>query len=267
VNQATPTIALATSATSAFVLNPVIFTATIASTAGTPTGTVAFYDGMALLSTESMTAGVATYQTSALLAGTHSITAVYSGDTNFLTETSSALSQVIENFTIGTPGGTSSVTANPGGQAVYTFTVTPPAGTTFAGPISFSVTGLPTGATAAFAPTTVPAGAGVTTVTMTVTLPATAALRPAEKPFGGGTLPVALGLILLPFAGKLRRAARAWKGTVCLLVIGVAMAAGLTSCGGSGGGGSSSTPQNYMLTVTATAGSLSNSFTVGLEVE
>jgi len=150
VNQATPTIALATSATSAFVLNPVIFTATIASTAGTPTGTVAFYDGMALLSTESMTAGVATYQTSALLAGTHSITAVYSGDTNFLTETSSALSQVIENFTICTPGGTSSVTANPRGQAVYTFTVTPPMGATFAGPISFSVTGLPTGATAAF---------------------------------------------------------------------------------------------------------------------
>jgi hypothetical protein len=279
VNKAAPTIALATSASPAYVLNPVLFTATVSSAAGTPTGTVAFYDGTTLLSTSSMTSGVATYQTSALLAGTHSITAVYSGDTNFLTETSSALSQVIENFTIGATGGTSSVTANPGGQAVYTFTVTPPSGTTFAGPISFSVTGLPTGATATFSPTTVPAGAGATPVTMTVTLASSAAMRPAERPFpgrpfGGGA--VALGLVLipfvgLPFAGRLRRTPRGLKGMVCLVVLGgasLALMAGLSGCGGSGGGGSSTPPpQNYVLTVTATAGSLSNTFAVGLVVE
>jgi hypothetical protein len=271
VSKATPAIALATSSISAYVLNPVIFTATVTSSAGAPTGTVAFYDGITLLSTESMTSGIATYQTSALLAGTHTITAVYSGDTNFGTVTSSALSQVIENFTIGSSGGTSSITANPGAQAVYTFTVTPPTGTTFAGPITFSVTGMPTGATAAFAPATVPAGAGTTTVTMTVTLPASAAVRPEEKPFPRGGLPVvALGLLLLPFAGRLRRTARGLKGTVCLVFVGLALAAGLTSCGGGaggGGGGSSTPPQNYVLTVTASAGSLSNTFAVGLVVE
>jgi hypothetical protein len=268
VNKATPTIALATSAASAFVLNPVIFTATVTSAAGTPTGSVTFSDGTTVLGTATMASGMATYTTSALLAGTHSITAVYSGDTNFATLSSSALSQVIENFTIGSSGGTSSVTANPGGQAVYTFTVTPPTGTTFAGPISFSVTGLPTGATAAFSPATVPAGAGTTSVIMTVTLPASASVRPAEKPFPGGALPIALGLILLPFAGRLRRTARGLKRTVCLLAIELALAAGLTSCGGSGGGGGSSPPpQNYVLTVTASAGSLSNTFGVGLVVE
>jgi hypothetical protein len=269
VNKATPTIALATSASSAYVLNPVIFTATVASPAGTPSGTVAFYDGMALLGTESMTSGVATYQTSALLAGTHSITAVYSGDTNFLAATSSALSQVIENFTIGASGGTSSVTASPGGQAVYTFTVTPPSGTTFAGPITFSVTGLPAGASATFSPMTVAAGAGATTVTMTVTLAASAAVRTADRPFSGGALPlVALGLVLLPFAGRVRRAARGLKGMVCLLVLGaasVALVSGLSGCGGSGS--NNPPPENYTLTVTASAGSLSNTFAVGLVVE
>lgn len=278
VNKATPTIALATSATPAYVLNPVIFTATVSSPAGTPTGTVAFYDGMALLSTNSMTSGVATYQTSALPAGTHSITAVYSGDSNFLTVTSSALSQVIENFTLATSGGTSSATASPGGQAIYTFTVTPPTGTTFAGPISFSVTGLPTGASATFSPATIAAGAGATTETMTVTLAADSAALPAErpfpgKPFGGGAIPVALGLVLLPFAGlplagRVRRVARGLKEMVCLLVFGAASLAlmvGLSGCGGSGS--SNPPPQNYTLTVTATAGSLSNTFSVGLVVE
>ncbi len=214
---------------------------------------------------------MATYTTSALLAGTHTITAVYSGDTNFGAVTSSAHSQLIENITIGSSGATSSVTANPGGQAVYTFTLTPPTGTTFAGPISFGVTGLPTGATAAFTPATVPSGAGTTTVTMTVTLPASAAVRPEEKPFPGGGLPVvAFGLLLLPFSGKVRRAARGWKGMVGLVMIGLALAAGLTAFGGGscgGGGGSSNPPQNYILTVTATAGSLSNTFAVGLVVE
>jgi hypothetical protein len=52
---------------------------------GTP-----FTDGTVTLSS-----GVATFSTSSLAVGTQSITAVYSGDTNFTTSTSSALSQVV----------------------------------------------------------------------------------------------------------------------------------------------------------------------------
>ena len=86
-----------------------------------------------------------------------------------------------------------------------------------------------------------------------------------------GVLPVALGLILLPFGFRMRRRVRGWACTVWLLIIGVALAAGVTACGGggsgSGVGGSSTPPQNYVLTVTATAGSLSNTFALGLAVE
>lgn len=62
----------------------VTFTATVTSTAGTPTGTVQFKDGGANLgSPQTLNAGVATFATSTLTTGVHAITADYSGDVNF----------------------------------------------------------------------------------------------------------------------------------------------------------------------------------------
>ena len=63
-------------------------TATVSSS-GIATGTVSFYDGAALLGTASVSAGVATFTTSAFAVGTHSLTAVYSGDSSFSGSTSS----------------------------------------------------------------------------------------------------------------------------------------------------------------------------------
>jgi uncharacterized repeat protein (TIGR01451 family) len=67
----------------------VTFTATVTSTAGTPTGTVQFKDGGANLGAPQALngSGVATFSTSSLVAGVHVITADYSGDSNFLTST------------------------------------------------------------------------------------------------------------------------------------------------------------------------------------
>jgi len=65
----------------------VTFTATVIGVApatGTPTGTVTFYDGNTVLGTVAVKSSKATYNTSALTAGSHTITAVYSGDTNFI---------------------------------------------------------------------------------------------------------------------------------------------------------------------------------------
>jgi hypothetical protein len=270
VNKATPGITLAASASSAYVTNSVTFTATLSSSASAPTGTVSFYDGTTMLGSGTLSAGVATYSTSSLAAGSHSITAIYSGDSNFLAVTSSITTETIENFTIGVPtGGATTATASPGGQATYSFAVNPPSGATFAGPITFTVTGLPAGATATFSPNPVPAGAGNTTVTMTVTVPSTAEAEPLNSPFSGGALPAALGLILLPFAGRVRRMSRRSKGTVCLMVLVIGGAVFASGCGGGSGGGGSSTPQpqSYTLTVTGTSGSLSNNFTVTLTVE
>ncbi|MGZ8848021.1 MAG: Calx-beta domain-containing protein, partial [Pyrinomonadaceae bacterium] len=64
------------------------FTATVSSGAGTPTGTVQFKDnGNNLGAPVALAGGVAQFTTSALTVGTHTITADYSGDVNFLVST------------------------------------------------------------------------------------------------------------------------------------------------------------------------------------
>jgi len=71
----------------------VTFTATVSGPLGPPTGTVTFKDGSTVLGTNTLSGGTATFATNALSIGAHSITAVYSGDPNFLTSTSSVLTQ------------------------------------------------------------------------------------------------------------------------------------------------------------------------------
>jgi CSLREA domain-containing protein len=100
----------------------VMFTATVTSTVGTPSGSVQFYaDGSALGSPVALSNGQASLSTSALAVGTHPITATYSGDTNHNGSTSNTIDHVVN------PADTTTTIAsalNPSivGQAV-TFTV------------------------------------------------------------------------------------------------------------------------------------------------
>jgi hypothetical protein len=76
----------------------VTFTATVAPVspgAGTPTGTVEFEEGTTDLGSGTLTNGVATFSTATLATGSNAITAVYSGDSNFLTSTSATLTQTV----------------------------------------------------------------------------------------------------------------------------------------------------------------------------
>lgn len=74
----------------------VTFTATVAGTGATPTGSVNFMDGGTSLGSISLDdSGTATFTTSSLSAGSHTITAVYGGDTNFAGSTSAALTQTV----------------------------------------------------------------------------------------------------------------------------------------------------------------------------
>jgi hypothetical protein len=68
----------------------VTFTATFTDTGAT--GTVTFKDGETILGSATLSNGTATYTTSTLSAGSHSITAVYDGDANFAGSTSSDVS-------------------------------------------------------------------------------------------------------------------------------------------------------------------------------
>jgi hypothetical protein len=77
----------------------VTLTATVSAVgpgSGTPAGTVQFYDGTTLLGSHGLTSGVAAFVTTKLATGTDSITAVYVASADYLTSTSSALSQVVD---------------------------------------------------------------------------------------------------------------------------------------------------------------------------
>jgi Astacin (Peptidase family M12A)/Bacterial Ig-like domain (group 3)/MBG domain (YGX type)/Chitobiase/beta-hexosaminidase C-terminal domain len=92
----------ATSTTATSSANPstfgstVSFTATVTSSGNSATGSVSFKDGLTVLGTGSLNgSGVATFTTSALAVGTHSITAVYAGDGSNVGSTSAALTQTV----------------------------------------------------------------------------------------------------------------------------------------------------------------------------
>jgi hypothetical protein len=75
-------------------------------------------------------------------------------------------------------------------------------GTTFPDAITFSVTGLPTGATATFSPATTAAGSAVTPVTLTIQTANTTTAARSEQPTPGNPLaPCSTGLPAVAAAG------------------------------------------------------------------
>ncbi len=100
VNQAATTTTLSSSANPSILNGLVTFTANVsvvAPGAGTPTGSTVFNDGSNVLATVAInSSGQATFSTSSLVAGPHSITAAYSGDSNFAGSSPASLNQSIQ---------------------------------------------------------------------------------------------------------------------------------------------------------------------------
>jgi hypothetical protein len=257
----TPVITVNTSPNPVFADAPVTLTASLPSYASAETGTMTFYSGTTALGTANVSGGSATLTTTSLAAGTQSITAAYSGDANYAPATSSGISETVQDFTLAFAGGNGTVTAQPGGQATYSLVVTPTNGALLPAAVTLSASNLPLGMTASFSPATITAGSAATTVTMTITLPGKTANERPRSPFGGGALPVALGLILLPFVRRMRKARARLARLMVLLAIGAALAVGFTGCG------AKINPQNFTFSVTAASGTLSHSLTPGLTVE
>ncbi len=92
VQQTPASVVLNTASTSLLQGFGAVFTATIITPTGIPTGSVLFKDGTAVLGTADVdSSGKANYSTAALPAGNHIITAAYSGDANYLAAVSSNL--------------------------------------------------------------------------------------------------------------------------------------------------------------------------------
>jgi len=260
--------------------NSVTFTATVNGTYAVPTGVVTFFDGASSLGSAAVDgAGNASFTTSLLSVGSHSITAVYDGSASYTSSGSGVLNQVVDDFSLTVPGGTSStptVTAQPGGVAIFTFTLSPIGSPTFLAPITLTASGLPPGATTVFSPSTISAGAGPTVVTLTVTLPQIGWL---SMPFAGhsssGSMlarftapvaaPFALALLLLPFAGRMRRSRTRLRIILPLLLLLAALgtAIGISGCGS----GTVAGAQSYNVIVNANSGALTHSTAFTLKIQ
>jgi alpha-tubulin suppressor-like RCC1 family protein len=116
----------------------VTLTATVSSGGGTPGGSVTFSDSVnGVLGTGTLSGGVATLSTAALSAGGHTITATYSGDTDFLTSAGT------KTFTVNQASSTTLVSASPAspstfGQSVTLTATVSSGGGTPTGTVSFS---------------------------------------------------------------------------------------------------------------------------------
>jgi hypothetical protein len=73
----------------------VTFKASVTTSAGTPSGSVTFLDGSAVLGTQPLTAGQASLSTGSLAVGPHAITAEYLGDADHLGSTSAVVTQTV----------------------------------------------------------------------------------------------------------------------------------------------------------------------------
>jgi hypothetical protein len=274
--------------------NPVLaqtaitFTATVSAALGTPTGAVTFLDGTTALGQGALTGLVATLSTSSLAAGSHAITAVYGGDTNFAASTSSVLTQSVLNFSLTSTSGTgsgggspiTSQTAAPGGTATYPLLIAPTAGISFPAPVVLTVSGMPPGATAAVTPSpwtqltstswSFPAQTPMGALSLAIELPPSSAHLDRQNLPNRSVPPVVLGILLLPFAGRLRALRKRLPGVrspLLLLAAGLGALAALTGCGATSGLFGPQQQQTYTVTVTAVSGTLSHSTTLTLTVK
>ncbi len=94
VNQLGPTVSLVSNLNPSVFEQNVTFKVTVTNSSHTPTGSVNFYDGATFLGNVALAGDSALISSAALTAGSHTIKAVYSGDSNFKSD-SSSVTQVV----------------------------------------------------------------------------------------------------------------------------------------------------------------------------
>ncbi len=227
-------------------------TATLTPTGtNTPNGTITIYDGTTALASGALSGGALGFglSISSLAVGTHSITAVYSGDGYNAGSTSAILNQVIQAPTFNfTNTGSASHTVLAGQTTMtYTFLATPTSASTFAGAVTFGCAFSPTDTTltssqcsysvnggTSSSSATIPAGSSASTVAMTITTtgPNTGTGSQLRRRADNRSpwLPLALplaGIVVAGFAGR-----KVWKHSaiagllVSLLLLGLLLACG-----------------------------------------
>jgi sugar lactone lactonase YvrE len=127
VNKLSTTTSLTSSPNPSTFGGPVTLTATVAPSSAT--GSVQFFNGGTLLGSANLSSGQAQFTTTALPAGTDSLTASYAGDANNAASVSSARLQTVNKVNSSTTLTASPSSSNVGQTVTFTATVTPAAAT------------------------------------------------------------------------------------------------------------------------------------------
>jgi sugar lactone lactonase YvrE len=293
ISKDTTVTSLGTSATSVNSTTQVTLTATVSNQTAysivfIPTGSVTFFNTVGTVTTQigagqiNPATGIATYVTTFAVVGSstnNSVTAVYSGDTDFVTSTSAPLviTSGTPTFTL-TPGTKSSLTVAPGQSGLMSFTLTPAYG--YNGIITFSCAGASASVSCSFSPSSISPNGSTTPILVAATFNTTQSVSPQSfnrRPsgiLGSSKLPFTLaaipGFALLFGVSRLRRKLLRSYGFLLFAVL-CLCGLGLTGCGGI-----NSTPGtpagNETITVVATGtggsfASVTEQFNVSLTVQ
>jgi sugar lactone lactonase YvrE len=250
ITQAATTSAVTASPTVVYAGSQITLTATVRSnTTGTPTGFVTFFSNNAVLGTSGLTNGTASYITSkTLTTGLYSITASYTGDTNFFGSTSAITTITISppDFTLTTSA--TALTVQQGQSATATLTVTPING--FSQDVVFACSNLPLEASCSYAPATVNPGSGPVTSVFTITTRSTTTASVVGSSPWTLSGAAAFAVMLFCFTGRWRD--RRFRGRLLLMLWAAALT--LLPLAGCGSGSTSTVPVTPigMTTITVT---------------
>ena len=135
-----PTLTLAASPNPVNVTQTVTLTLTATAGTGTPSGTVVFYDGATALSgnVSLNSGGVASFSTTALTPGSHSLSVQYAGDANNIAAQSNTVTETVNQLSTTTTIASSNSTVNAGVPVTFTATVTNTTGPVPTGTVQFT---------------------------------------------------------------------------------------------------------------------------------
>jgi len=269
VGKGNPTVAINPPNTTFVVSQPGNLVAAVSPTGPiNATGTVQFLDGGVNLGTPAtVSAGQATLSATFQTAGTHSITAHYSGDGTYNAANAAAISVPVAGpFSLGgaAAGGTSQ-TVVAGQTATYNLVASANQGG-FTGNVTLACSGAPAGTTCTINPTSVSLSSTTTSVPFTVTVSTTTSASLHKFPFRG--LPIVFASIFaLVFAVKGNRK-QLWQVAVVAV-----LALGISSCGGGGSSTPTPTPSptprpptQSSIVVTGTSGGQTSTVTLSLTI-